>query len=293
MSKLLSKEALKIIKKMQQSEITESVIYEKIANFAKGEENKKTLLRLAKEEKNHYEIWKKYTNIEMKPQKFKIFKYKLLARIFGFTFAIKLMEKGEENAQSEYDLLAKEVEESVVIKQQEEEHEKALIDMLDEERLKYVGSMVLGLNDALVELTGSLAGFTFAMQNTKLIALSGLIIGISATFSMASSEFLSARSEGRSDAFKSCLYTGIAYLITVVLLITPYLLLNNSQYLVALGCMIGVVLLIILVFTYYTSVAQDKPFKSRFLEMSIISVTVAVISFFVGVAAKALFGIDL
>ena len=293
MSKLLSKEALKIIKKMQQSEITESVIYEKIANFAKGEENKKTLLRLAKEEKNHYEIWKKYTNIEMKPQKFKIFKYKLLARIFGFTFAIKLMEKGEENAQSEYDLLAKEVEESVVIKQQEEEHEKALIDMLDEERLKYVGSMVLGLNDALVELTGSLAGFTFAMQNTKLIALSGLIIGISATFSMASSEFLSARSEGRSDAFKSCLYTGIAYLITVVLLITPYLLLNNSQYLIALGCMIGVVLLIILVFTYYTSVAQDKPFKSRFLEMSIISVTVAVISFFVGVAAKALFGIDL
>ena len=203
------------------------------------------------------------------------------------------MEKGEENAQSEYDLLAKEVEESVIVKQQEEEHEKALIEMLDEERLKYVGSMVLGLNDALVELTGSLAGFTFAMQNTKLIALSGLIIGISATFSMASSEFLSARSEGRKDAFKSCLYTGIAYLITVVLLITPYLLLNNSQYLIALGAMIGVVLLIILVFTYYTSVAQDKPFKSRFLEMAIISVTVAVISFFVGVAAKALFGIDL
>ena len=293
MSKQLSKEALKIIKKMQQSEITESVIYEKIAKFAKGEENKKTLLRLAKEEKNHYEIWKKYTSIEMKPQKLKVFKYKLLAKIFGFTFAIKLMERGEENAQSEYDLLSKEVEESVVIKQQEEEHEKALIEMLDEERLKYVGSMVLGLNDALVELTGSLAGFTFAMQNTKLIALSGLIIGISATFSMASSEFLSARSEGRNDAFKSCLYTGIAYLITVVLLITPYLLLNNSQYLIALGCMIGIVLLIILVFTYYTSVAQSKPFKSRFLEMAIISVTVAVISFFVGVAAKALFGIDL
>ena len=54
--------------------------------------------------------------------------------------------------------------------------EKALLEMLDEERLKYVGSMVLGLNDALVELTGSLAGFTFAMQNTKLIALSGLIV---------------------------------------------------------------------------------------------------------------------
>jgi len=293
MKKEISEKALKIIKKMQQSELTESVIYEKIAKFAKGEENKKVLLRLAKEEKQHYEIWKRYTNIEMKPQKFKIFKYKLLARIFGFTFAVKLMEKGEENAQEEYDLLASEVEESVVIKQQEEEHEKALLEMLDEERLKYVGSMVLGLNDALVELTGSLAGFTFAMQNTKLIALSGLIIGISATFSMASSEFLSARSEGRKDAFKSCLYTGIAYLITVVALITPYLIFNNAQYMVALGCMIGVVLLIITVFTYYTSIAQSKPFKSRFFEMAIISVTVAVISFVVGVLAKQLFGVDI
>ena len=293
MKKELSSKALQIIKKMQQSELTESVIYEKIAKFAKGEENKKVLMRLAKEEKSHYEIWKSYTGLEMKPQKWKIFKYKLIARIFGFTFAVKLMENGEENAQKEYEFLANEVEESVVIRQQEEEHEKALLGMLDEERLKYVGSMVLGLNDALVELTGSLAGFTFAMQNTKLIALSGLIIGISATFSMASSEFLSARSEGRTDAFKSCLYTGVAYLVTVVLLIMPYLIFNNAQYMIALGCMIGVVLLIITVFTYYTSVAQDKPFRSRFLEMAIISVTVAVLSFVVGILAKQLFGVEI
>ena len=291
MKKEISQTALGIIKKMQQSELTESVIYEKIAKFAKGEENKKTLQRLAKEEKSHYEIWKSYTGIEMKPQKFKVFKYTMIARVFGFTFAVKLMERGEENAQAEYELLSKEVEESVVIRQQEEEHEKALLEMLDEERLRYVGSMVLGLNDALVELTGSLAGFTFAMQNTKLIALSGLIIGISATFSMASSEFLSARSEGRKDAFKSCSYTGIAYLITVVLLIAPYLLLSN--YMVALGCMIGIVLLIITVFTYYTSVAQSQPFKSRFLEMAIISVTVAVVSFGVGILAKQLFGVEI
>lgn len=293
MKKELSSKAIAIIKKMQQSELNESVIYQEISKFAKGEKNKKTLLRLAKEERNHYEIWNKYTQIDMKPQKLKIFKYKLLARLFGFTFAIKLMEKGEENAQEEYDLLASEVEESVVIKQQEEEHEKALIEMLDEERLKYVGSMVLGLNDALVELTGSLAGFTFAMQNTKLIALSGLIIGISATFSMASSEFLSARSEGRKDAFKSCLYTGVAYLVTVVLLIAPYLIFNDSQYMIALASMIGIVLLVIAVFTYYTSVAQSKPFKSRFLEMSIISVTVAIVSFFVGVMAKELFNLNI
>ena len=293
MSKVISQQALEIIKNMQQSELTESVIYAEIAKFAKGEENKQTLLRLSEEEKIHYEIWKSYTGIEMQPEKFKVFKYKMLARIFGFTFAVKLMENGEENSQDEYEKLAGEVAESVIIREQEEEHESALLGMLDEERLQYVGSMVLGLNDALVELTGSLAGFTFAMQNTRLIALSGLIIGISATFSMASSEFLAAKSEGRSDAFKSCADTGSAYLITVVLLILPYLLLGNSQYILALGLMMLTVILIIAGFTYYTSVAQDQPFKSRFVEMAVISISVAVLSFFVGVAAKAVLGVDI
>ena len=293
MEKTISQTSLSIIKKMQQNELTESVIYEEIAKFAKGDENKQTLLRLAKEEKAHYEIWKKYTGIEMKPEKRKIIKYKLLARILGFTFAVKLMENGEENSQSEYEQLAEEVKESIVIRQQEEEHEQALLGMLDEERLQYVGSMVLGLNDALVELTGSLAGFTFALQNTSLIALAGLIIGISAPFSMASSEFLAARSEGRDDALKSCTYTGIAYLITVVLLIAPYLIFDNSQYMLALVCMLVIVILIILGFTYYTSVAQDRPFKSRFGEMALISIGVAVLSFVVSILAKKFLGVDL
>ena len=288
-NKQVSDKALSVIKKMQQNELTESCIYEAIAKFAKGDENKATLLRLAKEEKAHYEIWKNYTEIEMKPEKWKVIKFTVLARIFGFTFAVKLMEKGEEAAQDEYALLAEEVPESVHIREQEEEHEAALIEILDEDSLKYIGSMVLGLNDALVELAGSIAGFTFALANTKMVALSGLIVGISATFSMASSEFLSAKSEGRSDALKSCAYTGGAYLVTVALLILPYIIFQNA--LVALACMLAIIVLIIAAFTYYTSVATDQPFKSRFLEMTVISFGVALLSFVVGLIAKELFGI--
>ena len=289
----ISAEAMALIRQMQQNELTESIIYEKIASFAKGDENRQTLLRLSREEKAHYEIWKKYTGVELKPEKGKILYYTLLARVLGFTFAVKLMEKGEAHAQEEYELLVHEIPESSAIRHQEEEHEAALLEMLDEERLQYVGSMVLGLNDALVELTGSLAGFAFALQNTRLIALSGLIVGISATFSMASSEFLAARSEGRTDALKSCSYTGIAYLLTVIALITPYLVFPTHQFLPALLCMLGVVILIIAGFTYYTSVAQDQPFKSRFLEMAVISVSVAVLSFVVGILAKKFLGVDL
>jgi len=292
MNTTMSPAALDIVRRMQQNELTESVIYEKIAAFAKGEENKQTLMRLAREEKAHYLIWQKYTGLDMKPESLKVLKYTMIARILGFTFAVKLMERGEENAQAEYELLTKEVAESTAIRQQEEEHEQALLAMLDEERLQYVGSMVLGLNDALVELTGSLAGFAFALQNTRLVALSGLIVGISATFSMASSEFLAARSEGRSDALKSCSYTGIAYLLTVIALIAPYLIFPETMFIPALLCMLGMVILIIAGFTYYTSVAQDQPFRSRFLEMALISVGVAVVSFIVGILAKMFLGVD-
>ena len=278
---------------MQKNEITESVIYAKIAKFAKGDENKKTLMRLSKEEAEHANIWKKYTGDDVKPNKWTVFKYTLIARLFGFTFAIKLMENGELDAQKEYAALKDEVPESITIKEQEEEHENALINMLDEEQLHYIGSMVLGMNDALVELTGALAGFTFAMQNTKLIALAGLIIGISATFSMAASEFLSARQEGRKDAFKSCLYTGTAYLATVALLILPYMVLANNMYIVAMVWMLAMVIAEIAVFTFYISVAKDERFKPKFLEMSLISIGVAVLSFGVSIAAKAFLGVDI
>jgi VIT1/CCC1 family predicted Fe2+/Mn2+ transporter len=293
MKKELSEKAKKIILSMQQNELNESIIYENIAKFAKGAENRETLLRLAKEEKAHYEIWKGYTGKECKPNRLKIFWYTALARTLGFTFAAKWMEKGEEGAQETYALLEEEVPESAKIRADEEAHEAALLEMLDEESLRYVGSMVLGLSDALVELTGSIVGFTFAMQNTRQVALSGLIVGISATFSMASSEFLSAKSEGRKDAMKACCYTGFAYLVTVVLMVLPYLLFGPSAYLPALLTMLGIIIAIIAGFTFYTSIAQDQPFGSRFLEMAGISLSVAVISFVVGLLAKQFLGVEI
>ena len=85
----------------------------------------------------------------------------------------------------------------------------------------------------------------------------------------------------------------VAYLITVALLILPYLLLGNEKYMIALFAMIAIVILIIAGFTYYISVAQGEKFRPRFLEMTLISVGVAVVSFFVGILAKKFLGVDL
>ena len=230
--------------------------------------------------------------MEARPQRWKVLLYTLLAWVFGFTFAVKHMENGEENAQDRYDRLALEVPEAAQIRADEQRHEEQLLAMLDEERLRYVGSMVLGLNDALVELTGTLAGLTFALQDNRLVALSGLITGISATFSMASSEFLSARSSGRSDALKSCVYTGIAYLITVALLVLPYLLLPAGSYAASLAVMLLIVVAIIALFNYYIAVAQGLSFRRRFGEMAAISLGVAALSFAVGLLVKVFLGVD-
>jgi VIT1/CCC1 family predicted Fe2+/Mn2+ transporter len=288
---MLSEKCKQDILKMQVGELTEYHIYTAIAKGMKDEKNAKIIERIGKEELAHSKIWKNYTGVDVKPQMGKVRWFAFLSKVFGFTFAIKLMEKGENKATISYQEIAKEAPEAYKIAEDEVAHENALIDLLDEERLQYVGSMVLGLNDALVELTGTLAGLSFALQNTKLIALSGLITGISATLSMMSSEYLSARSDGAKHPFKQASYTGIMYIVAVALMTLPYLLLDDFR--IALATLIVIVITIIFIFTYYVSVAKDLPFKKRFLEMVSISMGVAAVAFLIGIVVKEVLGITI
>lgn len=289
----ITAKTLDTIRRCQQNEIDEYTIYKRIAARVRDEENRKTLTRISQEELSHAKQWEAYTHEAPRPNALKVLFYTFLAAVFGYTFAIKLMENGEENAGDLYSKLSEEVPEAARIAQDEQEHESALIDILNEERLQYVGSMVLGLNDALVELTGTLAGLSLALQNNRLVALSGLITGVSATFSMTASAYLSAKSDSDPNALKSCAYTGIMYLITVVILVAPYLLFPSTAYMQALVTMLILVALIILGFNYYISVAKSLNFKQRFMEMFVISGSVAVLSFVVGLLVKAWLGIDI
>ena len=275
----------------QEDEITSSIVYAKLAHIVKDSENKKTLLQIAAEEKAHYEILKRHTGKEVAPNRWRIFKYYWLARILGLTFAIKLMEKEEKDAQEVYARYP-EYPELEKLGRDEEVHEQKLIGLINEEKLEYMGSVVLGLNDALVEFPEALAGFTLALSNAPLIALTGSITGIAAALSMASSEYLSTKSEegDSKHPVKAAVYTGIAYIITVVALVAPFIFIENV--LVALGLMLVMALTIIALFNYYYAVARGESFKKRFLEMAILSFTVAGISFLIGYALKTLTGID-
>ncbi len=288
----LSEDIRKKVIHFQQTEITEYHIYKRLAQRIKSQENARILNQIADDELRHYNGWKEYSKEEVQPRWFFVWFYYLVSMLFGFTFGVKLMEQGEQSAQANYADVKKEIPQAAKYQDEEDKHETQLIDMLDEERLQYAGSVVLGLNDALVELTGALAGLTLALQNVKLIALSGLITGIAASLSMAASEYLSTRSEKTSkQPVRAAIYTGIAYIITVTLLILPYLLFEN--YYLDLAIALTTAVIIIAVFNYYISVAKGESFRERFIEMAGLSLSVAAFSFVIGYFIRQWLGIEI
>lgn len=288
----ISESALATLRRMQQGEVDSHAIYLRVARTVK-DANRPILERIAADELGHSRVWETYTKRPCTPNRLRVWFYTTLARLFGFTFTIKLLEGGEVADQGVYAKLEAEVPEVAQVRADEARHEQDLIGMLDEERLKFVGSMVLGMNDALVELTGALAGFTFALRDTRLVALAGLITGISATLSMTSSSYLSAKADENPDALKSSLYTGTMYLLTVALMVLPFLLFPVSMPLPALGTMFAVVVAIIAGFNFYIAVAKELDFRKRFLEMLILCVIVTCVSFAIGSVVKHFLGINL
>jgi len=282
-----------ILRIHQQQELNSSALYGEIALSVKNEKEKETLLAISEDERKHAQIFGKYSNCDLKPNRFWVKMHMFARRLFGYTFIIKLLETAEDKDIASYRGEIDRIPELKQILDDEERHEKILMDFLDEERLHYVGDIVLGMNDALVELTGAFAGYTLAMQNTRVIAMAGLITGISATLSMAASGYLSSREVEQKDAVKSCIYTGLAYLVTVILLSIPYLVFPAASYIAALVVTLLIAVLIIAAFNYYLSVAKERHFRKSFLVMAGISLGVAAISFVVGLFVKDVLGINI
>lgn len=283
------------VREFQKDEITGHLLYKRFSEIIKDEHNAKVMLDMSDTELRHYHFWKNISNEDVKPNNFKIFIFVLMMRVLGLTFTTKLLEHGEVAGAAEYAEFDSIVPGAGQLGLDEEEHERSLSAMIEEELLSYMGSIVLGLNDALVELTGTLAGLTFALQSGTLVAVSGLITGIAAAFSMAASAFLSSRADGDPKAGRSAIYTGIAYLITVILLILPYLLIPQAGFGIYLSLIVTLLIAVFIIFSFnfYLSVAKDLNFKSRFFEMLGISLGVAAFSFLVGMLVRTIFGVDI
>jgi vacuolar iron transporter family protein len=279
---------------LQRSEITEHHVYAKLAERAQGT-NRTVLEQIAADELRHYGQFKAITGSDVKPDRLKMTFYSLCTSVFGFTFGIKLMEQGEKRAAEAYRLLQGNLPALVQVIEDESRHERALIAAIDEEKLSYMGSMVLALNNSIQEFSGIAAGLTFAMQtNARAIGVTILISGLAATLAMSASEYLSqkaeanASAEGRRSPWKAVLYAGGIYLFIVLAIVLPYFFIGSCH--AALTTALCGVGLILAVFTFFMAVVKGLRYRTVLLEALGVALAVVAASFLIGTAARSALG---
>jgi len=270
-----------LLLKAQQEEATEALLYRKLAEKAEGEA-KEVLERIAEDEERHYLTLKEHTGRDVEPNRRKVALYLFLARLLGVSFVLSLMEFLEAKAVSAYRELGLEE-----LAEDEERHEKELLSLLQGE--DYLWAVILGLNDAIVELSASLVGLAFSFNNNLLTAFAGFVVGFSASLSMALSAFFSARESGQ-DPYKAALYTGIAYITTTAFLILPYLLTPSP--LTASALMVAVIAIVLSLYSFYRVVVKGGSFWKEFLLHLTLALAVSALSFAVGQLLKLYLGVE-
>jgi VIT1/CCC1 family predicted Fe2+/Mn2+ transporter len=277
-------------------------LYSALARRFPDGTSRRMMQQLADQEKGHVDFWLGVSGERPDSIRIPRLKYRLLvlaSRLLGPAFTVRWLERGEDKAIAAYrELLADgqlSSEQQDAIRKmlsEEEEHEQFLERGIEDERRLYLGAAVLGLNDALVELTGGLTGLASSISDPKLIGFASLVVGIAASMSMAASNFLSVDigEESELKPGKAAAYTGTAYILVVIGLVLPFFLLSDRRIALAISWASAVV--IIAAFSFYSAVMQGKSFLRRFSVMLAFGLGVAIVSFGIGKVLGAMIGIE-
>jgi VIT1/CCC1 family predicted Fe2+/Mn2+ transporter len=265
---ILAKEA----KSRMSDEFSDYTLYDRLSKTVK--ENSpfaEVLKQLSATEHGHYEFWRRYVpEEEPRVSKLKLYWVLFLRRFFGLSFATRYLDRHEGNVVKEYESIAhliplsdKSAFDQMVA--DEKEHENAFAHKIDSSTISYISFVVLGLADALVEISGIHAGSLGFYDRTEIAGLAGVIAGAAASMAMASAAFAQARTGFKGSARLSAAYTGVSYFITAIVLAAPYFLTSNMIY--ALSSSLSLAVLILVLTTYYSTVIQSRPFMRDFLEI--------------------------
>ncbi len=268
------------------NELTEHIVYHKLALREKKPENRALLEKLSAQEGTHYEFWKSLLpGVEIKPYWFGRWSIPFLRTLFGVTFTTKLLESHEKDASAMYTAMLPALPEAQKrrlreIIEDEKSHELAFIGELKERRVAYLGFVALGLADAIVEITGVHAGFLGVTGSTLIAGIAGVIVGFAAAISMGSAAYLQAKQDPGKSPVVSAFITGISYLASVICLALPYFLIRTMLTAFTTSTLIGVVLLG--TFTFYGAVIFDKKFFREFGESLSLMLGTALATYLLG-----------
>ncbi len=278
--------------KYQKNEITEHLVYLNLAKISKGQ-NAAILKKIAEDELLHYHQFREYTGQDVRPDKLKVFFYSFVAVVLGLTFTMKMMENGEESAEENYETVEDSFPEIKKIILDEVRHEKLLLAEVEDERLNYLGSIALALNNSAQEFTGIAVGLTFALQNAKATGSTTLVSGLAATLAMMASEYLSQKTESKDDAkgkpLKAAFYAGGVYLAMVLMIVTPYFIFSSHIH--AMLVTVAAVFVVMVVFSFFMSVVKDLKFNKVLAEGLAITVMVVIASYIIGILASKYLGL--
>ncbi len=286
----------RVAKTRMSDEFTDYTLYERLSRTVRGGSPfAEALQHLSATEHKHYEFWRKYAPQE-EPQvdRVKVYWVLFLRRLFGLTFASRYLDRHESTVIKEYRELAglipvadKAAFDEMVA--DEEDHEKAFAQKIESSAIRYISFVVLGLADALVEITGIHAGSLGIYQLTRIAGLAGIVAGAAASMAMASAAFAQAKQGFPGSARLSATYTGVSYFITAVILAAPYFFFEVQIYALAVSLFLAMV--IVTLITYYSTVISGKPFFRDFLEITAIMFTVTVALYLFGSFIRDITGI--
>ncbi|MEZ0319455.1 MAG: VIT1/CCC1 family protein [Pyrobaculum sp.] len=277
-------------------EYKDYLVYRLLARVERNASRRAVLSALAEEELSHFRFWSRFVSVSP-PWWFRLYAWALafFRLLMGATFVAKFLERGEADAVRRYKsveplLSGSDAEELRRIIEDEERHEQALIAQLDETIVKYMGALVLGLADAIIEITGAHAGALGTTNSTVVAGVIGLIVGIGASIAMSSASFLQTKHEVGRSPVVAALVTGVGYMVAVVLMSLPYFLTHDIYHAFAASIAVGVVLTFVL--TFQAAVYADRDFKFEFLQTVGLLLGTALLTYFVGVWLGSLFGIE-
>lgn len=241
-----------IVEKNYKAELFDHLLYSELARIEKNQKIKEVLEELANGEKTHLEFWRNVArtrNISVNGLGFydriKLFLLKTFRRIFGLPLTIKLAEFGEINDAEKYYRLSREAEfneeekhKLLDIMNQELIHEEVLTQtQIDVEKIR---DSIYAISDGLIEVLAGVSGLASVLTTPFLVALGGLIIGISGMISMSIGAYLSSSSEeeikkttvrkldkeeeARGRTEESVKTTAISYIIGAIIPVLPFLL---------------------------------------------------------------------
>ncbi len=283
-------EALKIIREMQRCEATAGALYKALARSVEGRAGE-VLAQIAGEKSSAAQELAPYSGKSGRAPGLKVLGWRLLARVFGSSFAISRLEAGEAEARPYFLSLADIVPEAPQMCSKQEEHREQLRAILNHDGLRGIGAVASGLYGAILFLLGALASFTAVFSQASQAAAAGMCAAVAAVLGAAVTGYSSQKAaSGPQRPVRSALVAGVLAAIAAAALALPYFSMSGAW--TALGAAALAAAVFLALTAFFTAVVRQETYFTVFVEMILMTFGGSLLAMLAAWAVKVWFKLN-